>query len=122
MQLVHRIMDEWASGACGVTIDVIGDSQLSSEFQWVIAYPLGSRNEESASGKIETLRNDLEGAGLIPVDQIHLDHNSALPNGISLETVCPFRPDSCNGDHLLATGHGIISEEALMPSQKSHND
>ncbi len=126
MELIQRLVHEWSQRACGLTIDIVGNSQLSSEVQWVIAAPVDVRRPENLMQAFAVLRTELENHGLQLVDPEHHDPAANLPNGTSLETTCPYRPDSCNGDHLVATGHGLVrnlgataaqSEQQACPSE-----
>lgn len=113
MKLLERLVSEWSGHGCGLTIDIVGDSQLSSELQWVLALPVAERSAEERLRLIESLRNDLEGHGLQFVESDHFDPAAALGNGTAIEPNCPYRPESCLGDHVIATGHGLVGEQAL---------
>lgn len=110
MELVQRLVDQWAKNACGLTIDIVGNSELSSEVQWVLAVPVDVRNPQDSIQSIEKLRDALEQSGLQRVPEEHFDPDANLPNGTALESTCPYRPESCLGDHLVAAGHGLVRD------------
>lgn len=108
--MIKRLIDEWSERACGLTIDIVGDSKLSAEIQWIIAAPLRSRDPDEMLIAFETLRHGLRILGLQIVDTEHYDPAAELPNGTALESCCPYRPETCVGDHLVATGHGLARD------------
>lgn len=112
MNPIQRLMQEWSAGACGVTIDFVGDATLSSEMQWVIAFPTTKKQMTHFTDGVQKLRVDLERVGLEPIAVRHFSHSNNLPNGVAIEGVCPFRPGNCLGEHVIATGHGLIAGEA----------
>lgn len=114
MELIQRLLEEWSHQACGVTIDIVGDASLSSELQWAIAFPLGTTSEDACTQFLAALREDLQEMGLQQVHDRHFEHETQLPNGHAIETSCPYRPETCSGDHLLATGRGLISVSQFL--------
>lgn len=117
MQLLERLVSEWSACGCGLTIDIIGDSQLSSELQWVLAVNVAGRSGEDRLGLIDSLRNDLEEYGLQVVGSDHFDPAAALRNEAAIESKCPYRPDSCLGEHVVATGHGLVKDVTLRVNE-----
>lgn len=114
MKLVELLFDQWKSRGCGLTVDIVGDAQISSEFQWVIAIPVDTRFVNDGLNAVESLRSELTSNGLHIVPSEHHDPAAKLPNGIALEPTCPYRPDTCVGEHIIATGHGLLSEFEAM--------
>lgn len=108
--MIPRLINEWSQRACGLTIDIIGDSRLSTEVQWIIAAPVDARNPDELLTAFEMLRTELGQLGLQMSAEEHHHPEAALPNGVALETKCPYRPESCLGDHLVATGHGLARD------------
>lgn len=117
MELLNRLLSEWKETACGITIDIVGDSNLSSELQWVLAFPVVKNDVEVAVSNIDSLRADLHSKGFQPVESLHLEPTAKLPNGLAVEPVCPYRPDSCLGEHIIASGHGLISAAVMTEPQ-----
>lgn len=116
MELIQRLLKEWSRQACGVTIDVVGDSTLSSELQWAIAFPLEEIGDDVCLQFLTELRSDLASLGLQHVDHRHLESSASLANDTAKESMCPYRPDTCSGDHLVATGRGLIASSRFMPA------
>ena len=113
MLVLNRLVSEWSGRGCGLTIDVVGNSALSSELQWVLAFPLAESDAAAQEQLVESLRRDLQQHGMQFVDDEHFDPEAKLANGTAIEPQCPYRPESCPGDHLVATGHGLVGELAL---------
>lgn len=117
MELLERLVSEWSGRGCGLTIDIVGDSQLGSELQWVLAVPVAERSTEERLEFVESLRSDLEAHGLQSVESDHFDPAATLNNGVAIEPSCPYRPESCPGDHVIATGHGLVGEQVLRRNE-----
>lgn len=120
--MISRLVHEWSQRACGLTIDIIGDSRLSTEVQWIIAAPIDAKYPDETLKAFETLREELIELGLHMATEDHHHPEAALPNGVALETKCPYRPESCIGDHLVATGHGLardVTSALVAPNQSN---
>lgn len=109
MDYVERLLAEWSTHACGVTIDFIGRESSDPKLQWALAFPLERHEESLCVNFLDVLRKDLNELGMQHVDDMPKDGDVRLPNRFALEQVCPYRPDSCLGEHLLASGIGLIS-------------
>lgn len=108
LRLFEALLREWSQHSCGLTIDLVGNAQLSSELQWVIAVPLREQHVDTVLRSIDSLREKLEHNGLRTVSAERFDPAATLPNGTSIEPSCPYRPEDCAGEHLVATGHGLF--------------
>lgn len=107
-RLFNRLVDEWSGQACGLTVDLVGSSQPNSEVQWVLAFPVRSDGIDAQLAATEMLRADLLNFGYVDASDQQFDVSAELPNGVSLEDDCPYRPATCSGNHVVVTGHGFI--------------
>lgn len=107
-RLFDRLVDEWSGQACGLTFDLVGSSKPNSEVQWVLAFPVQSDGLDAQLQATETLRTDLLDVGYQDAPMHDFDESAQLPNGVSLEDNCPYRPSTCLGSHIVVTGHGFV--------------
>lgn len=108
MEYIQRLLAEWSKHACGMTVDLVGEPETAPQLQWVLAFPLQTDPEHTCTMFLDQLRQDLETLGLQSLNEAPgagTDHVH-LPNGHVHEMRCPYRPESCTGEHLLATGRG----------------
>ena len=96
--------------ACGLTLDWQRTSSGEELCQWLWGRPitknlLGKSQEELLAIGAEVSKSAVS-ANLLPVDPHEVGMN--LPNETAVIDNCPFRPESCPGDHVVVSGTGRI--------------
>lgn len=109
MKLIDQLTQAWNGDACGVTIDIVGNEDANAELQWVLAIPVTPDTAREVLVRVGALRNQLSLDGFLPVDS-NSDASLRLPNGQAVEAECPYRPDECLGQHVVASGRGRFLE------------
>lgn len=110
MRLIEHLAQAWSGNACGVTIDIVGEAKQTAELQWVIAIPVAHHSPEDVMAGVNDLRAELQAEGFTPIDQEFKGSSSGLPNELALESECPYRPAECVGQHVVASGRGLLTD------------
>ena len=99
------------NNACGVTLDWQRQESGDELCQWLWGRPvvgvLAEKTEEELLALASEISNLAEQANLIAVDPKAVGMN--LPNEIAILPNCPFRPKTCLGRHIAASGTSRIS-------------
>ena len=111
MKLIDQLTQAWNGNACGVTIDIVGNEETNAELQWVLAIPVTADTAREVLVRVGDLRNQLSRDGFLPS---HSDSQASfrLPNSQAVESECPYRPDECLGEHVVASGRGRFFGDA----------
>jgi len=109
VKLIDQLTQVWHGDACGVTIDIVGNDATDAELQWVLAIPVTSETAPDVLVRVGALRNQLSADGFYPVDP-EASALVRLPNSQAVESECPYRPDQCVGQHVVASGRGRLQQ------------
>ena len=102
-----KLLDE---GGCGWTLDV-QQSNPAKIVQWLWAAPVAQLGKELAPHQVGlNLGSQIQNLGLTLVKPNHV--TTHLPNQVEILEKCPFRPESCRGDHVVASGTGTLTVAA----------
>ena len=107
----NNFHEEVSQGACGLTFDWQKLSDGKEICQWLWGRPVTHDLAQLPEAQLlEVAKRIPEAAyknNLVPVDPISVGLN--LPNEIAVLEQCPFRPGECNGQHIVASGAGLIT-------------
>lgn len=109
MRFINQLAQAWNGDACGVTIDIVGNEEADAELQWVLAIPVNGDTAPEVLTRVGALRNQLSVDGFVPVDS-DTGAPLRLPNSQAVESECPYRPEECLGQHVVASGRGRFVE------------
>lgn len=99
-----------SSHACGITLDWQKLTNGVEVCQWLWSRPVADELEKLPESQLIEIGNAVQEIAkqhhLQPVEPLEVGLN--LPNEVAVLDSCPFKAESCLGNHIVASGSGII--------------
>lgn len=115
MNRIERISGILADSGCGSTLDLFRnqDSDVPVMVQWLWASPQSvlEENPEAAHQRANAVLESISHSGFEASNEAN--DFFCLSNDIEVAPTCPFRPDSCQGNHVVAAGVGYVPEGSI---------
>ena len=92
---------------CGWTLDVQQDDP-QKVVQWLWAAPVATLDASSPQSVGFNLSDQVLKLGLNLLEPDNV--TTHLPNQVEVLKACPFRPQHCDGEHVVASGTGTLCD------------
>jgi hypothetical protein len=112
MNRIESISKILAGSGCGSTFDLFRneDSDAPVMVQWLWATPQSAldKNPGDAHQRADAVSQSISHSGFEASNEVN--DFFCLSNDIEVAPTCPFRPDSCQGSHVVAAGVGFVPD------------